>query len=75
MNTSTTSIDEMVKQQDFSYPYGVYQKHIEKLLFQKPDNDKPGAAVNSSATEMANWIRLWLNYGNLKARYSFQKIT
>lgn len=75
MNTSTTSIDEMVKQQDFSYPYGVYQKHIEKLLFKKPDNDKPGAAVNSSATEMANWIRLWLDTGNLKARYSFQKIT
>ncbi|WP_185290869.1 serine hydrolase [Chryseobacterium lactis] len=73
MNTSTTSIDEMVKQQDFSYPYGVYQKHIEKLLFQKPDNDKPGAAVNSSATEMANWIRLWLNYGKFESQILVSK--
>ncbi|AZB33578.1 serine hydrolase [Chryseobacterium bernardetii] len=66
MDNSNTSIDEMVKQKDFSYPYGLYKQHIEKLLFQKPDNDKPGAAINSSAIDMGNWIRLWLNYGQFE---------
>ena len=64
MNDSNTSIDEMVKQNDYSYPYGLHQNTIEKLLFQKPNNDKPGAGINSSAVDMANWIRLWLNQGN-----------
>lgn len=66
MNHSSTSIDEMIGQSDFSYPYGLYQKNIEKVMFQKPDNDKPGAAVNSSAADMVNWIRLWLNYGSFE---------
>lgn len=73
MTNSNTSIDEMVKQKDFSYPYGLYQHHIEKLLFQKPDNDKPGAAINSSATDMANWIRLWLNYGKFENKSLLSK--
>lgn len=66
MDHSSTSVDEMTKQPDFSYPYGLYQKNIEKVLFQRPDNDKPGAAVNSSAADLVNWIRLWLNYGSFE---------
>ncbi|MDN3693580.1 serine hydrolase [Chryseobacterium tructae] len=66
MSNSNTSIDEMIQQKDFSYPYGLYHNSIEKLLFQKPDNDKPGAAVNSSAMDMGNWIRLWLNNGSFE---------
>ncbi|MFT3740538.1 MAG: serine hydrolase [Breznakibacter sp.] len=63
MDNSNSSIHEMTKQADFSYPYGIYKGKIEKLLFQIPNNDKPGAAINSSANDMANWIKMWLNYG------------
>lgn len=63
MYNSNTSIDEMTKQKNFSYPYGMYKGKTEKLLFQVPNNDKPGAAINSSANDMANWIKMWLNYG------------
>ncbi|WP_336960373.1 serine hydrolase [Chryseobacterium contaminans] len=73
MNNSNTSIEEMVKQKDFSYPYGLYQNTIEKVLFQKPDNDKPGAAVNSSAADMGNWIRLWLNSGSFENKQLISK--
>ncbi|MCS4301250.1 serine hydrolase [Chryseobacterium sp. BIGb0232] len=73
MNSSSTSINEMIKQKDFSYPYGMYQKSIERVLFQKPDNDKPGAAINSSATDMANWIRLWLSYGTFENQVVLSK--
>ncbi|AZA84648.1 hypothetical protein C1637_07370 [Chryseobacterium lactis] len=73
MNNSNTSVDEMIKQKDFSYPYGIYQKNIEKVLFQKPYNDKPGAGINSSAADMANWIRLWLNYGTFENQVVLSK--
>ncbi|WP_167024414.1 serine hydrolase [Chryseobacterium sp. Tr-659] len=73
MNNSNTSIDEMVKQKDFSYPYGLYQQTIEKVLFQKPDNDKPGAAINSSAADMGTWVRLWLNNGSFENRTLISK--
>lgn len=68
MDNSNTSIGEMVKQKDFSYPYGMYKGKAEKLLFQIPNNDKPGAAINSTANDMANWLRLWLNYGNFEGK-------
>lgn len=73
MNNSNTSVDEMIKQEDFSYPYGLYHNTIEKVLFQKPDNDKPGAAINSSATDMGNWIRLWLNNGSFENKVILSK--
>ncbi|MCL8538706.1 serine hydrolase [Chryseobacterium gallinarum] len=73
MDHSSTSVDEMITQPDFSYPYGLYQKNIEKVLFQRPENDKPGAAVNSSAADLANWIRLWLNYGSFEKQELISK--
>ncbi|MBB4807212.1 CubicO group peptidase (beta-lactamase class C family) [Chryseobacterium defluvii] len=63
MVNSSTSLDSMIKRDNYSLPYGVYQNQIQKILYQKPDNDKPGAAVNSTAEDMANWIRMWLNKG------------
>ncbi|ASK29977.1 hypothetical protein CEY12_07585 [Chryseobacterium sp. T16E-39] len=63
MNHSSTSIDEMLKSEDYALPYGVYKGNIEKILYQKPNNDQPGAAVNSTANDMGNWIRMWLNNG------------
>ncbi|MDR2231107.1 MAG: serine hydrolase [Flavobacteriaceae bacterium] len=68
MNNSNISVDELVKQKDFSYPYGIYQNKIEKVLFQKTGNDNPGAGINSSANDMANWLKLWLNYGNFEGK-------
>ncbi|MFT3920143.1 serine hydrolase [Cloacibacterium sp.] len=63
MDNSNTSINEMLKQKDFSYPYGMYNGNPEKIQFQIPNNDKPGAAINSSANDMTNWLKMWLNYG------------
>lgn len=73
MNHSNISVDELVKQKDFSYPYGIYQNKIEKVLFQKTGNDNPGAGINSSANDMANWLKLWLNYGNFEGKELFPK--
>lgn len=68
MITSNTSIEEMKQQSDYSYPYGIYKDKIERLLFQVPVNDKPGAAINSSAKDMANWMKMWLNYGEYNGK-------
>ncbi|MDV3508831.1 hypothetical protein CMU89_14950 [Elizabethkingia anophelis] len=68
MQNSNISVDELVKQNDFSYPYGIYHDTIEKVLFQKTGNDNPGAGINSSANDMANWMKLWLNYGSFEGK-------
>lgn len=63
MTRSSTSLDSLFRAEEYSLPYGVYHDTIEKILYQRPDNDKPGAAVNSTAKDMANWMMLWLNKG------------
>lgn len=63
MAHSSTSLEALFQAKEYSLPYGVYQDKIEKILYQKPDNDKPGAAVNSTAEDMARWMVLWLNKG------------
>ena len=68
MNSSNTSIEEMKQHSNFSYPYGIYKDKIERLLFQIPVNDKPGAAINSSANDMAKWMKMWLNYGEYNGK-------
>ncbi|MBT2622536.1 serine hydrolase [Chryseobacterium sp. ISL-6] len=66
MDHSSTTIEEMVKSDDYSLPYGVYKGSTEKILYQRPHNDQPGAAVNSTANDMANWMRMWLNNGTFQ---------
>jgi CubicO group peptidase (beta-lactamase class C family) len=63
MNRSSTYINDMIKTGDYSNPYGVYNKEIKSVLFGELDNDKPGGGINSTANDMANWMRMWLNNG------------
>ena len=41
MNNSNISADELIKHEDFSYPYGIYKGRAERVLFQKTGNDNP----------------------------------
>lgn len=63
MTHSSTSLDSLFRAEEYSLPYGVYHDTLERILYQRPENDKPGAAVNSTAKDMANWMMFWLNKG------------
>lgn len=66
MDHSSTSLDDMIKAGDYALPYGTYKGNTEKILYQTPNNDKPGAGINSSVNDMANWMRMWLNKGTFQ---------
>lgn len=64
MHSSSTSIAEMTKNNDFSFGYGINNSKTEKVLFAELNNDKPGGSINSNVNDMANWMKTWLNNGN-----------
>lgn len=68
MNSSSTSIAEMIKARDFSFGYGISNLQTQRVLFSELNNDKPGGAINSSINDMANWMRTWLNNGNFQEK-------
>lgn len=68
MNSSTTSITEMLKTNDYSFGYGLSNKQSQKVLFAELNNDKPGGAINSTPNDMANWMTTWLNNGTFNTK-------
>lgn len=68
MNSSNTSIREMIKTKDYSFGYGISNNQSKKVLFAELNNDKPGGAINSTANDMANWMTTWLNNGTFQTK-------
>ncbi|MES2005447.1 MAG: serine hydrolase [Bacteroidota bacterium] len=64
MNRSVFSIKEMEKSDDASLGYGVKKDSIiDKLPYFNIDAMGPAGSINSSVTEMANWVSTWINGG------------
>lgn len=68
MNSSSTSITEMKKANDYSLGYGLSNKQTQKVLFAELNNDKPGGAINSTTNDMVNWMTTWLNNGTFQTK-------
>lgn len=68
MNSSSTSITEMKKTNNYSFGYGLSKKLTQKVLFEELNNDKPGGAINSTTNDMANWMITWLNNGTFQTK-------
>ncbi|MBV9926320.1 MAG: serine hydrolase [Acidobacteria bacterium] len=65
MNSSDTSVPEMEKARDFSYGY-VYEeatKETRRVPMRDFPAVAPAGAINSSARDMAQWLRLMLGGG------------
>lgn len=71
MVSSSTSIADMVKGNNYSLGYGLHGTQVKKVLFEELHNNKPGGAINSSITDMANWITTWLNNGTFHSKVIF----
>lgn len=70
MKNSDTSIDAMQKSRDFSfgYDYNPSTKVTRKLPQRAIPAAAPAGAINSSARDMAQWVRLMLNNGVIDGR-------
>ena len=64
MATSNTSITELISQKNISKGYSLENFQTNTMM---PYYDiaaiSPAGSINSSAKEMANWVRVWLNKG------------
>jgi CubicO group peptidase (beta-lactamase class C family) len=65
MTNTTMSMKEMEKVKDFSYgyDYNFDTKATRRLPFRDIDEVAPAGSINSSANDMAKWVRFVLNGG------------
>lgn len=70
MTNSTMSMKQMEKAKDFSfgYSYNFDTKDTEKLPFRDIDEVAPAGSINSSARDMAQWVRFVLNGGTVDGK-------
>ncbi|MBD0259777.1 MAG: serine hydrolase [Cytophagales bacterium] len=66
MESSTTSIADLLKGNDFSYGYGLAGKEVRKVLYRGMLDASPAGAVNSTANDLCKWVMAWLNEGKLR---------
>jgi hypothetical protein len=66
MTNSNMSIKQMEKSKDhsFGYDYNFDTKETRKLPFRNIDHVAPAGSINSSANDMAKWLRFILNGGS-----------
>ncbi len=70
MTNSTMSMKQMEKAKDYSfgYSYNFDTTKTEKLPFRDLDEIAPAGSINSSARDMAQWVRFVLNGGTVNGK-------
>lgn len=70
MNNSTMSLKDMEKAKDYSlgYTYNFDTKETEKQPFRDIGEVAPAGSINSSARDMAQWLRFVLNGGSVEGK-------
>jgi len=69
MERSNLSIPEMQKATDIAIGYGLKNEtHTEKMDYYHIAGMAPAGSINSSVTEMSNWVITWINGGKFKGK-------
>lgn len=71
MKRSNTSIAELLKTDNIAHPHQRYNGVIRVINYYPVNAVAPAAGINSSAADMAQWIRLQLNKGSLNGTRIF----
>ena len=66
MASSNFSIRESRQASDFALPYTKKDEEVKEIPFRNIDTVGPAGAINSSVTDMANWLLLHLGKGRYK---------
>lgn len=74
MKRSNMSISALQQDEDASLGYTVTQDSIlKKLDYYNINAMGPAGSINSSVTELANWVKLWLNGGKWEGKEILSK--
>lgn len=68
MLRSNTSMAAFKKDADASLPYTKDKNGITKIDYYDIDGMGPAGSINSSANDMANWVKLWIAGGDYKGK-------
>jgi CubicO group peptidase (beta-lactamase class C family) len=63
MTRSNFSVNEMQKDNDFSFPYAEMQGKVQRIPFRNIDEIGPAGSINSSVEEMARYIQFHISLG------------
>jgi len=74
MKNSNSSLKEMEKKKNKAYPHTGNLEEIIPISYLNWDNIGAAGAINSSASDMIQWIKLHLNEGSLNGNEFFSKI-
>ncbi|WP_051359608.1 serine hydrolase domain-containing protein [Adhaeribacter aquaticus] len=68
MNRSNFGVPGLLSDQNVSLGYQVIDNDPNKVDYREISAMRPAGAINSSATDMANWILTWVNNGKFNDR-------
>src|SRR5438309_4523055 len=70
MNNSTLSVTQLAKAKarSFGYTYNFDTKETERLPYRDIDQIAPAGSINSSARDMAQWLKFVLDGGTVKGK-------
>jgi CubicO group peptidase (beta-lactamase class C family) len=68
MTRSNFSVDTMQGMENIAMPYGTLKDQTTRIPFANVDALGPAGSINSTTTDMLNWVRLHLNQGTLKGQ-------
>ncbi|MBC7904919.1 MAG: serine hydrolase [Gemmatimonadaceae bacterium] len=68
MKTSNFSVIEMAKSADHSKGYEEFKDSLRKIPYYNIDVMGPAGSINSSASEMSNWLMTWINGGKFNGK-------
>ena len=68
MNSSNTSTSKFTGDQNVATPHAKIQGTIQTIPWRNIDNIAPAGSINSSVSEMAQWIRLQLSDGMFEGK-------
>jgi len=63
MSRSTLSVDSMQQTGDYARPYGGGPDTVQAIDYRPLDGIGPAGSINSSVSEMTEWVQLFLNDG------------
>lgn len=63
MSSSNTSVRDLARSDNSATPHAKIEGKVEPIAWRNIDNVAPAGSINSSAADMAQWIRLNLNWG------------
>jgi len=68
MTRSNFSVDSMQGMENIAMPYGTLKDQTTRIPFANVDALGPAGSINSTTTDMLNWVRLHLNQGTINGQ-------